>query len=104
MIGALAARARVFFFRRLNPGLEMGVARNDMGQALGVRAVYHHPSGRQDAMSLQLKAPRRGSDAVIIASVRGDLQRWVIDVRYSQLGQIVGSAKPFSPSAKNGSP
>lgn len=80
MIGELWTRARVWAFLRKNPCLEADVARNDIGKAIGVRAVYYHLSDREDAMGLSLKEPRRGSDAAILLSVLPDLDAWVAEI------------------------
>lgn len=73
--------ARAWAFRRLNPRLEAKVARNDVGDALGIRAVYVHPDGRRDAMGLSLKEPTAGSDSVILVRLMPDLEDWVSDLK-----------------------
>ena len=88
MIRELWLRAQLWAFRRRNPRLEAKVARNDVGDALGIRAVYLHPSGRRDAMGLSLKAARAGSDAAIIIGCQDDLLAWMREVQDGALHAV----------------
>lgn len=58
--------------------LKAKVARNDVGDALGIRAEFHHPGGRVDSLALSFEDPIDEPDnAVLLERCRDDLLRWV---------------------------
>lgn len=63
------------------PGLKAKVARNDTGEALGVRADFKHPSGRIDSLALSLHEPSDASDAQVLRKLRGQITGWVDEVK-----------------------
>ena len=71
-------------------GLKAKVARNDVGDAIGIRAEFHHPDGRVDCMGLSFKAPIEPHEGAInsermneyiLNRYRDDLARWVDEVK-----------------------
>lgn len=61
-------------------GLKAKVARNDVGEAIGIRAEYHH-NGRMDCLGIGLEEPSEDSNEAIIAAHREQLDKWAAEMR-----------------------
>jgi hypothetical protein len=90
MIRELWLRMQVWSMMRLNPRLQVRVARNDVGDSLGVRCAYIHASGRRDSMALSHRDAREGSNAAIIVRLRDEILHWVGEVESGALHTVRG--------------